>query len=152
MTNHNLGQMEGLRPQWLQFISAYIKNGGNATEAYVSVYPEATRETARRNGSRLLTNADILEEIGYRYDEQRATDAWVIGVAMKYASLGIDNPKMAFASVKALELIARSKGMLTDIKKVEFSGENPAIFLPLITEAEKKKFDEMTKNGNRVFE
>jgi len=143
---------EGLKLQWLNFISAYIKNGGNATEAYAVTYPEASRETARRNGSRLLTRADIIGEISYRYDQQTATEAWIIATAMKYATAGLENPKWAFAGVKALEMIARSKGLLTETHKVEFTSENPAVFLPVISKEEKKKFDEIVKTGQRIFE
>lgn len=143
---------KGLKLQWLNFISAYIKNGGNATEAYVTAYPEANRESARRNGSRLLTHADVLEEIRSRYDTQTVTDAWVIATAMKYAKAGLENPKVALAGVKALEMIARSKGMLTDVQKVEFTAENPAIFPALIRPEEAKKFDQMVKDGVRIFE
>ena len=56
---------KGLKLQWLNFISAYIKNGGNATEAYLIAYPAVNRETARRNGSRLLSHADIIGEIPF---------------------------------------------------------------------------------------
>lgn len=143
---------KGLKLQWLNFITAYIKNGGNATEAYSSAYPEASKETARRNGSRLLTQADILGEIRNRYDTQTVTDAWIIATAQKYALAGLENPRMALAAVKALEMIARSKGMLTDVQKVEFTAENPAIFLPLISKESKEKFDEMVEKGQRIFE
>jgi phage terminase small subunit len=36
----------------------------NATEAYQRAFPKASEETARRNASRLLTNADIQERVG----------------------------------------------------------------------------------------
>lgn len=43
----------------------------NATDAYQATYPKASRETARRNGSALLTKTDIQEEIQRRLDEQK---------------------------------------------------------------------------------
>lgn len=143
---------KGLKLQWLKFISEYIKNGGNATEAYLSVYVGASRETARRNGSRLLTYTDILEEIKNRYDEQTVTDAWVIAIAKDYVLAGLSNPKVSLAGVKALEMIARSKGMLTDTKKPFFTAENPAVFLPIMSKEEKEKMDKFVASGQRIYE
>jgi len=43
-----------------EFINFYIEaDFRNATAAYLRAYPRASEETARRNASRLLTNADI---------------------------------------------------------------------------------------------
>jgi phage terminase small subunit len=50
------------------FVDEYLKCF-NATEAYSRVYPKATRETARRNGSKLLTNTDISAAIQSRLTE-----------------------------------------------------------------------------------
>jgi phage terminase small subunit len=45
-----------------KFITCYIgQDFQNATAAYQRAYPKASGETARRNASRLLTNADIQE-------------------------------------------------------------------------------------------
>ena len=46
------------------FCQKYIELGMNATRAYMEVYKNCTDETARRNASKLLTNADIKEYIG----------------------------------------------------------------------------------------
>lgn len=142
----------GLKLQWLNFITAYIRNGGNATKAYMIAYPEAGEETARRNGSRLLTQADIIGEISNRYDQQTMTEAWVLATAKRYALAGLENSKYAYAGVKALEIIAKNKGMLTDNHKVEFTAENPAVFLPVFSKEEKEKFDQMVKDGIRIAE
>ena len=58
-----------LSPKHRVFCEEYLKTW-NATDAYQAAYPKSSRETARRNGSRLLTNADISEEIQRRVDEQ----------------------------------------------------------------------------------
>lgn len=41
----------------------------NATDAYQAAYPKSSRDSARREGSRLLTNVDIAEEIQRRVEE-----------------------------------------------------------------------------------
>lgn len=54
-----------------QFINEYIRlRCSNATEAYCRVYPNATRDSARREASRLLTIVDISEEIDRRVKEE----------------------------------------------------------------------------------
>jgi len=42
----------------------------NATDAYATLHPKATRESARRLGSLLLTNIDVSEEIKRRLKEK----------------------------------------------------------------------------------
>ena len=42
-----------------KFIKAYIENSGNATKAYLVLYPEAKRETAGELGYRMLKKVDI---------------------------------------------------------------------------------------------
>lgn len=41
------------------FCQEYIKQGMNATKAYMQVYKTKTEESARKSASRLLTNVDI---------------------------------------------------------------------------------------------
>jgi phage terminase small subunit len=53
------------------FVNEYFLCGLNATEAYSRAYPGASRETARRNGSALLTNTDISEEVERRLKERQ---------------------------------------------------------------------------------
>lgn len=50
------------------FADEYIKSG-NATDAYVKAGYKCSRSTARRNGNRLLTNADIKSYIANRTAE-----------------------------------------------------------------------------------
>ena len=50
----------------ITFIDVYMINGMNATDAYASVYPKAGPVTARKNGSKLLTNTDVKDEITRR--------------------------------------------------------------------------------------
>jgi len=58
-----------LSPKHHKFCEEYLRLW-NATDAYQAAYPKASRETARRNGSDLLTNTDIAAEIKARTDEQ----------------------------------------------------------------------------------
>lgn len=51
-----------LSPKHRVFCEEYIKTW-NATDAYLAAYPKSSRDAARRNGSRLMTNDDIRAEI-----------------------------------------------------------------------------------------
>jgi phage terminase small subunit len=51
-----------LTPQQERFCQEYLQDL-NATAAYGRAYPDAGPESARRNGSRLLTNADVLGRV-----------------------------------------------------------------------------------------
>lgn len=52
------------------FITEYMINGYNATQAYKKVYPKSTYEAARRSASDLLTNPDIKEAVAKEFDKK----------------------------------------------------------------------------------
>jgi hypothetical protein len=58
---------DSLSPRHRAFVDAYLDRGFNATEAYRSVYGCKT-ETAKANGHRLLTNADVRAAVTERLD------------------------------------------------------------------------------------
>jgi len=58
MAKRKESEME-LNTKELIFANEYIANGQNATQAYLKAYPDVTEETARVNGSKLLTNTNI---------------------------------------------------------------------------------------------
>lgn len=47
----------------MRFAAVYFSNGRNATEAYLSLYPRATRGTASVEGSRFLAKPQISDEV-----------------------------------------------------------------------------------------
>jgi phage terminase small subunit len=53
------------------FLDEYLINGRNGTLAYLKVYPKVTRETAKANGHRLLTNADARQYLQERDAEMK---------------------------------------------------------------------------------
>jgi len=57
-----------LSPKHRKFCEEYLRLW-NATDAYLAAYPKSSRDSARRDGSRLLTNADIAAEIQMRVEE-----------------------------------------------------------------------------------
>ena len=58
-----------------KFIDAYIKNNGNATEAYLALHPKAKRTSAADLGYRLLRKVDI--SVTELLDKMGVTDAYL---------------------------------------------------------------------------
>lgn len=70
----NTGALSGaskLTHMQQQFVERYLANGGNATNAYRALYPQATYPSARTGGWRMLTNVDVRKAI-----DVRRTEAW----------------------------------------------------------------------------
>lgn len=141
----------GLRLAWVKFIDEYMANGGNATQAYLKAYPESSEKAARAHAPRLVAIGSIREEINNRFETQRVTDDFIIA-GLADIAVSFRTAKTIMAAVKALEVLARIKGMLTDTKKVAFTAENPCIFPSLVKPENFKKFEEEEKLGIRITE
>lgn len=99
------------------FVEEYLATW-NATEAYSRVYPKASRETARRNGSVLLTNTDIAGEISLGIAERSMGKDEVLTRLADHAKADIgDFLVMADNGDVSLD-IARAEGKTHLIKKV----------------------------------
>lgn len=141
----------GLRLSWIKFIDAYIQNGGNGTEAYLTAYPESSKEAARRSASDLLTKPDILEEINNRLVTQKVTDEFIYSNLVNLVNTHWAG-KGSLTAVKALEILAKMKGLLVDTKRIAFTGDNPAVFPALVKDTTKKEMDEKVARGERISE
>jgi hypothetical protein len=62
-------ELPKISAKWLLFVDNLFLFKHNQTDAYAATYPSCTRETARRNGSALLTNTDIQAHIQARFKE-----------------------------------------------------------------------------------
>lgn len=94
------------------FVDAYIKNGGNATRAYLEVYcptgSEITYETAGANAARLLKDARIRMKIDARIHEL-ITPEWIEQEIQKDILQGDKQQRTA-----ALNLLARVRSMVSE--------------------------------------
>jgi len=144
-------ESEGLRLKWIIFLDEYIKNGGNGQEAYKKAYPNVSNETARVNASRLLTNTNVKDELKNKLNTQRITEDFIKDRLIFIVENNLSG-KEAFVGVKALELLSKIKGMLVDTKRVAFTGENPAVFVPLYNDQDKKELKKQEEKGNRIIE
>lgn len=73
-----------------QFINEYLQCW-NATQAYLKVYPKSSYGAARRDASRLLTNADIAQEVQRRIDENAMSSNEVLARLAEHARGDIDD-------------------------------------------------------------
>ena len=147
-----LDEGKGLRLAWIRFIEAYIANGGHGTKAYMTAYPDCKDEkTAGASASRLLGNDRIRAELNNKLGAQEVTEDFIIeglkGIAVDYRGA-----KTIMAAVRSYEILAKVKGMLVDTKKVAFTGENPAVFLPVYSAKEKEEFDKIKHTKQRIVE
>lgn len=143
---------KGLKLSWITFLDAYIANGGNGQEAYKVAYPDVKNDNvAKVKACLLLTNGNIKQELQNKLNSQQCTDDWVRNKLMGLVDLHYSG-KGAIVSEKALETLAKIKGMLTENHKFAFDGMNPALFTAPITGEEKQKMDEDAKNLSRIVE
>lgn len=98
-----------------QFCEAYIANGYNATQAYLTAYG-GTYETANGAGCRLLRNPDVLNYIRWLQKdalEQKQVTAERIALElanMAFAQKG-DEDYPAGIKIKALDLLQKQFGL-----------------------------------------
>lgn len=106
----------------MNFVNEYMKDM-NGTAAYLRAGYDCTEEAARRAASRLLTNVDVMSEIGQRTDKLQVESGMSVQwVLEKYKHI-IDNNIDVDPTVTkgALDSVAKHYGMFKD--KVEHSGE-----------------------------
>ena len=71
MSSNKFGAIERLTPKQAAFVSEYLKNGGNATEAYKKAgYNVTTDNSAAVNAARLLRTSKITRAIAKRQAER----------------------------------------------------------------------------------
>lgn len=116
-----------------RFIDEYIISG-NATQAYLKAGYKVSESVARRNASRLLTNADIKAAIKKRNAEIQSEKTADMTEVMEYLTSvmrgeqteSVATSKGVYSNVevsakdriKAAELIGKRNGAWTDKKKI----------------------------------
>ncbi|MBE1554791.1 terminase small subunit [Sporosarcina limicola] len=125
------------------FADNYIELG-NATEAYLKAYTNVKKEaTARANGSRLLTNANVSAYIENRMEELKservadqqeiletltavlrgeANGAALVGMGMGEQYMKKDMKPSVAERVKAAELLGKRHKLWTDKVETEVTG------------------------------
>jgi len=127
-----------------KFIDSYIENCGNATEAYLTLSPEVTRESAKELGSRMLTKlglsiVEILDKTGLTDPvlSKKLMDG--LGATRK-VGMGAHKEKIADhnAIVKYLDMALKLKAKYpADRSKFELTAKDGMPIRPIITLKEK---------------
>ncbi|OMD92723.1 terminase small subunit [Paenibacillus odorifer] len=128
-----------LTDKQINFVNEYMKDM-NGTAAYLRAGYKCTEEAARRAASRLLTNVDVMSEIGQRTDKmQEESGMSVQWVLKKYKKIIEKNEDVDPAVAKgALDSVAKHYGMFKD--KVEVTGEGGGA-LQVVFSSNMKKVD-----------
>lgn len=115
------------------FVEEYLQCW-NATEAYSKAYPDATRETARRNGSDLLTKTDIQSAVQKRLAKKAMPADEVLARLALHArgdlspfltsdgagiDLTTDEAKASLCLIKKVKTKSRSYGKDSPVYEVE---------------------------------
>lgn len=110
---------DNLNPKQQAFITEWVNNGLNATNAYTATYNDkATNGVARASGSRILADLNIQKIIG-ALAETNKTDLYKIKNV--YAN-AMDSDNEAI-QLKGADSLAKLNGELIDRTKIEHSGK-----------------------------
>jgi len=109
-----------LTDKQMNFVNEYMKDM-NATAAYLRAGYKCTEEAARRAASRLLTNVDVMSEIGQRTEKmQEESGMSVQWVLDQYKEIIENNLKVDPAVAKgALDSVAKHFGMFKDRTEID---------------------------------
>ena len=109
-----------LSEKQMNFVNEYMKDM-NATAAYLRAGYKCTEEAARRAASRLLTNVDVMSEIGQRTDKmQKDSGMSVQWVLEQYKEIIVNNLEEDPAVAKgALDSVAKHYGMFKDKTEID---------------------------------
>lgn len=109
-----------LTDKQMNFVNEYMKDM-NATAAYLRAGYKCTEEAARRAASRLLTNVDVMSEIGQRTDKmQEESGMSVQWVLDQYKDIIVNNLREDPAVAKgALDSVAKHYGMFKDKTEID---------------------------------
>ncbi len=137
--------------KYTEFAEEYLRNGGNARQAYQKVYPDTKDKTADASASRLLKNVKVQKilENGQKQTEQKnlITREGLIAEMNELKLLATADNQLGVVA-KVIDMKARMIGAFTD--KHEITGANGgAIETVTLDKKEYKKAREtMLKDDN----
>ncbi len=122
------------------FVDALLRTG-DKVRAYIEIYGEKkNKKVAMTNADRLLTRAEIQEELRARYAEMRLTKPWLLMNLMEIAKKRSDKGG-ASAAVNSMRLIAEMCGYVDEMNLNQvFFGNIIVNFPPVYNQDEAVKF------------
>lgn len=145
--------MEQAKQRHMRFAKEYVSNGFNATEAYLSVYPGATRKSAYTAGTMLLNRPLVKKIIKDAQDKAMSklevTTERIMQELARIALVDIgdllnedgglrkisdipEDARRALAGLEIVELYEKADGeklSVGDIKKIKLEGKTRALEL-----------------------
>ncbi len=106
-------KLENLTPKQRSFIVEYIKNGGDAQNAYLEAFDTDKKTTASVNGSRLVRQGNIQEAIKAIIETEGLTDVFLIGRLKKIMDVDTTKRTTAADQIKTSEMLLNMKGVKT---------------------------------------
>lgn len=104
------------------FCEEFLKNGQNATQAYMTIY-NTTESTAKASASRLLTDVNIQKYIDERKKEIKKDNIASVEEVCQFLTETIKNADERTSDrLKASELLGKYHGMFTEKQKVDLNG------------------------------
>lgn len=100
------------------FCEEYIKTG-NATQSYLTAYPNVTYETANNSGSQMLKKPHIIEYLNWLRAQVKADTVADITECLELLTDVMRNGDSTGAKLKAAEMRLKTLGAFVDKKKVE---------------------------------
>lgn len=111
--------MPKLNPTQKAFVIEYLKNGHNATRAYLKIRPNVTYDTAANNGSRMLGYSVVKAEIDKRQEKESISSLASREYLIKQAhDLGLkaENHEDIGNALKSVELKGKLNRVFTEDK------------------------------------
>lgn len=119
-----------LKPTQKAFADYYVISM-NATEAYQRAYPRASAETARRNGHRLLTKADIhayITDIMSKKDNERIMSQNEVLEFLSDVAKGKITEQTPLVLGREFQVIDKEPSIKDRIRAAELLGKRYALF------------------------
>lgn len=106
----------------IAFAEEYLANGMNGTQAYKTIYPKASDETARANATKLLASTHIAQFLATQKKNTstrlQVTKESLINDLMVIKDLCLTEPRYINNSIKAIEVINKMLGY-NEVEKTE---------------------------------
>lgn len=137
-----------MTPKQQAFVSHYVANSGNATQAYISA--GYSPNGAAQGAERLLRNVEVQQSIaGARARVEQMTEftqQWVLS-GLRDVALGALANKQYSAAARSFELVGKHLGMFSDKLVIEDLRTNAR----KVAEAEGLDPDEMVEAAERHY-
>lgn len=92
------------------FCREYVKNGNNATQAYMKAYPDSSEKSAKDNASRLIAKDSIQNYIQELQGKMEDKEIMSAKERMKWLTNLIDGKETTSDKLKAIEILNKMSG------------------------------------------